>query len=112
MACVAFFILVLNVKDMANLIHCSLTLDEYAVLGLLREARGRGYHRIEKEVYAVLVELFERDEPEVIILDQDPLTVDLYEIIDLTGGDEDGVPDIAGLIGKYALVVNLFVLFY
>lgn len=92
----SFLILFLNVTDMAKLVECSLTIDEYAVVGLLREARGLGYRRIEMDVYNRLIEEFD-GEPEVIELDRVP-EVALYEVIDLTS-DED-VPNVAELIGK------------
>ena len=82
---------------MANLTHCSLNLDEYMLLRLLRVAHENGYENIEQEVFMDLMDVFDRDEPEVIVLDQDPPIVLLYEVVDLT---EDDVPDVVELIGK------------
>lgn len=82
---------------MANLTHCSLNLDEYMLLRLLRVAHENGYENIEQEVFMDLMDVFDRDEPEVIVLDQDPPLVLLYEVVDLT---EDDVPDVVELIGK------------
>lgn len=82
---------------MANLTHCSLNLDEYMLLRLLRVAHENGYENIEQEVFMDLMDVFDREEPEVIVLDQDPPIVLLYEVVDLT---EDDVPDVVELIGK------------
>ncbi len=82
---------------MANLTHCSLNLDEYMLLRLLRVAHENGYENIEQEVFMDLMDVFDRDEPEVIVLDQDPPIVLLYEVVDLS---EDDVPDVVELIGK------------
>lgn len=79
---------------MSNLTACLLTPDEYAVLRLLREARGLGYHQIEREVYQYLFEEFYPEEPEVVNLDPVPEV----EVIDLTGDDD--MPDVSGLVGK------------
>jgi len=82
---------------MANLTHCSLNLDEYMLLRLLRVAHENGYENIEQEIFMGLMDQFDREEPEVVVLDQDPPIVLLYEVVDLT---EDDAPDVVELIGK------------
>jgi|LakMenEpi03Aug12_release.lakeMendotaPanAssembly.Ray.scaffolds.fasta_scaffold14459_14 hypothetical protein len=82
---------------MANLTHCSLNLDEYMLLRLLRVAHEHGYENIEQEIFMGLMDQFDREEPEVVVLDQDPPIVLLYEVVDLT---EDDAPDVVELIGK------------
>jgi hypothetical protein len=67
------------------------------LLRLLRVAHENGYENIEQEVFMDLMDVFDREEPEVIVLDQDPPIVLLYEVVDLT---EDDVPDVVELIGK------------
>jgi hypothetical protein len=67
------------------------------LLRLLRVAHENGYENIEQEVFMDLMDVFDREEPEVIVLDQDPPIFLLYEVVDLT---EDEVPDVVELIGK------------
>jgi hypothetical protein len=67
------------------------------LLRLLRVAHENGYENIEQEVFMDLMDVFDREEPEVIVLDQDPPIFLLYEVVDLT---EDDVPDVVELIGK------------
>jgi hypothetical protein len=67
------------------------------LLRLLRVAHENGYENIEQEVFMDLMDVFDREGPEVIVLDQDPPIVLLYEVVDLT---EDDVPDVVELIGK------------
>ncbi len=113
----SFLFLLSNVKDMANFIDCSLNLNEIAVIIILREARGRGFSQIDRDIYQQIADMLDADEgidivdPEMvpdqlpfeIVPDQLPI-----EIVDLTD-EEIGMPDVNELICRLISFIHLLI---
>ena len=92
---------------MANFIDCSVNLNEIAVIMILREARGRGFSRIDRVVYNQVADILDADE-ELDIVDPDLVPELLIEIVDLTDEEFD-MPDVTELIGRLVSFIHLLI---